>query len=154
LAEHAARAAISAASINPEKVDHVIFGKLFQFVSNLSTLLGNVIQSSKDAAYLARTVGLRVGVPIEKPAVTVNRLCGSGFEAVVEGARVSIVIVSNDLRLYFQQILVGDSRVVLAGGTESMSQAPFVVRNIRFGTTLGSNYEVTLLIYHIYPIFV
>jgi hypothetical protein len=48
-----------------------------------------VIQSSKDAAYLARTVGLRVGVPIEKPAVTVNRLCGSGFEAVVEGARVS-----------------------------------------------------------------
>lgn len=48
-----------------------------------------MIQSSKDAAYLARTVGLRVGVPIEKPAVTVNRLCGSGFEAVVEGARVS-----------------------------------------------------------------
>ncbi|KAI6171542.1 hypothetical protein M3Y97_01027900 [Aphelenchoides bicaudatus] len=112
LAEHAGRAALSAASIKPEKIDHVIFG--------------NVIQSSKDAAYLARTVGLRVGVPIEKPAVTVNRLCGSGFEAVVEAAR---------------QIIVGDSRVVLAGGTESMSQAPFVVRNTRFGTTLGQNYE-------------
>jgi acetyl-CoA acyltransferase 2 len=112
LAEHAARAAVSAASIKPEKIDHVIFG--------------NVIQSSKDAAYLARTVGLRVGVPIETPALTINRLCGSGFDAIIQGAR---------------QILVGDSRVVLAGGTESMSQAPFVVRNIRFGTALGSNYE-------------
>ncbi|KAI6204271.1 Acetyl-CoA acyltransferase 2 [Aphelenchoides besseyi] len=65
LAEHAARAAIGSAQIKPEKIDHVIF----------------------DAAYLARTVGLRVEVPIETPAVTTNRLCGSGFEAIIEGAR-------------------------------------------------------------------
>ncbi|KAI6180310.1 3-ketoacyl-CoA thiolase, mitochondrial [Aphelenchoides besseyi] len=112
LAEHAARAAIGSAQIKPEKIDHVIFG--------------NVIQSSKDAAYLARTVGLRVEVPIETPAVTTNRLCGSGFEAIIEGAR---------------QILVGDSKVVLAGGTECMSQSPFVVRGTRFGVPLGSNVE-------------
>ncbi|KAI6231162.1 3-ketoacyl-CoA thiolase, mitochondrial [Aphelenchoides besseyi] len=112
LAEHAARAAIGSAQIKPEKIDHVIFG--------------NVIQSSKDAAYLARTVGLRVEVPIETPAVTTNRLCGSGFEAIIEGAR---------------QILVGDSKVVLAGGTECMSQSPFVVRGTRFGVPLGSSVE-------------
>lgn len=86
-----------------------------------------MIQSSRDAAYLARTVGLRVEVPIETPAVTINRLCGSGFEAIVEGAR---------------QILVGDSKVVLAGGTENMTQAPFVVRNVRFGVPLGATNEV------------
>jgi len=112
LAEHVARAALASAQINPEKIDHVIFG--------------NVIPSSKDSAYLARTVGLRVNVPIESPAVTINRLCGSGFEAVIEGAR---------------QILVGDSKMVLTGGTESMSNSPFVVRNTRFGTSLGSSYE-------------
>ena len=75
-------------------------------------VFGNVLQTSADAPYLARHVGLRVGAPIETPAVTVNRLCGSGFEAVAQAA---------------QQILLGESRVVLAGGTESMSQAPHVV---------------------------
>ncbi|KAF7639938.1 hypothetical protein Mgra_00000379 [Meloidogyne graminicola] len=112
LAELVSKATLKASSISPENIDHVIFG--------------NVIQSSKDAAYLARHVGIRVGLPIHVPAVTINRLCGSGFEAIVQGA---------------QQILVGDSNVVLAGGTESMSQAPFAVRNIRFGTSLGANIE-------------
>jgi acetyl-CoA acyltransferase 2 len=112
LAEHASRAALASAQIKPEKIDHIVFG--------------NVMQSSKDAAYLARSVGLRIGIPIETPAVTINRLCGSGFDAIIQGAR---------------QILVGDSKVVLAGGTECMSQAPFVVRNVRFGTALGTNYE-------------
>ena len=90
------------------EVDHVVFG--------------NVLQTSTDAPYLARHVGLRIGLPIETPAVTVNRLCGSGFEAVVQGA---------------QQILLGESDVVLAGGTESMSQAPHVVRGARWGLRLG-----------------
>ncbi|KAL7078657.1 hypothetical protein ACQ4LE_002538 [Meloidogyne hapla] len=112
LAEIVSKAALKASSISPENIDHVIFG--------------NVIQSSKDAAYLARHVGLRVEIPVHVPAVTVNRLCGSGFEAIVQGV---------------QQIISGDSKVVLAGGTESMSQAPFAVRNIRFGTQLGLNYE-------------
>ncbi|CAK5062208.1 unnamed protein product [Meloidogyne enterolobii] len=112
LAEIVSKAALKASSISPENIDHVIFG--------------NVIQSSKDAAYLARHVGLRVEIPVHVPAVTVNRLCGSGFEAIVQAA---------------QQIISGDSKVVLAGGTESMSQAPFAVRNIRFGSQLGVNYE-------------
>jgi acetyl-CoA acetyltransferase family protein len=65
---------------------------------------------------------LRAGLPVETPALTVNRLCGSGFEALIQGAR---------------QILLGESRVVLAGGTESMSQAPHVVRGARWGLRLG-----------------
>jgi acetyl-CoA acetyltransferase family protein len=84
--------------------------------------MGNVVQTSADAAYLARHVALRAGCPVETPAVTVNRLCGSGFEAVIHGAH---------------QILLGESRVVLAGGTESMSQAPHVIRGARWGLRLG-----------------
>jgi acetyl-CoA acetyltransferase family protein len=104
----AAREAIARAGVAAADVDHVI--------------MGNVVQSSADAAYLARHVGLRAGVPEEAPAVTVNRLCGSGFESIVQGA---------------QQILLGDSSVVLAGGTESMSQAPHVLRGARWGFRLG-----------------
>uniref|UniRef100_A0A1I7ZLB4 3-ketoacyl-CoA thiolase, mitochondrial n=1 Tax=Steinernema glaseri TaxID=37863 RepID=A0A1I7ZLB4_9BILA len=113
LAEISSRAAIQAAAINPENVDHVV--------------MGNVLQTSADAPYLARHVGLRVGLPENVPAVTVNRLCGSGFEAIVQGS---------------YQIIAGDARVVLVGGTESMSQAPFVVRNTRFGTALGTEYKL------------
>jgi acetyl-CoA acetyltransferase family protein len=104
----AAGEALARAGVPAAEVDHVVFG--------------NVLQTSADAPYLARHVGLRVGLPIETPAVTVNRLCGSGFEAVVQGA---------------QQILLGESQVVLAGGTESMSQAPHVVRGARWGLRLG-----------------
>jgi acetyl-CoA acyltransferase 2 len=100
--------ALARSGVPPAEVDHVVFG--------------NVLQTSADAPYLARHVGLRIGLPIETPAVTVNRLCGSGFEAVVQGA---------------QQILLRESRVVLAGGTESMSQAPHVVRGARWGLRLG-----------------
>jgi acetyl-CoA acetyltransferase family protein len=87
-------------------------------------VIGNAMQTSADAAYLARHVGLRVGCPLETPALTVNRLCGSGFEAVVQAAH---------------QILLGESRAVLAGGTESMSQAPHVARGLRFGLKLGQS---------------
>jgi acetyl-CoA acyltransferase 2 len=104
----AAKGALARSGVEPATVDHVVFG--------------NVLQTSADAIYLARHVGLRVGLPIEIPAVTVNRLCGSGFEAVAQAA---------------QQIVLGESRVVLAGGTESMSQAPHVVRGARWGLRLG-----------------
>jgi acetyl-CoA acetyltransferase family protein len=104
----ASREALERSGLEPAAVDHVVFG--------------NVLQTSADAIYLARHIGLRSGVPLETPAVTVNRLCGSGFEAVAQAA---------------QQILLGDSRVVLAGGTESMSQAPHVVRGARWGLRLG-----------------
>jgi acetyl-CoA acetyltransferase family protein len=104
----AARAALDRAGIEPSAVGHVVFG--------------NVLQTSADAPYLARHVGLRAGLPIETPAVTVNRLCGSGFEAVIQGAH---------------RILLGETDVVLTGGTESMSQAPHVVRGARWGLRLG-----------------
>jgi acetyl-CoA acyltransferase 2 len=86
------------------------------------TVVGNALQTSADAIYCARHVGLKAGVPIETPAVTVNRLCGSGFEAITQGA---------------QLIMLGEADAVLAGGTESMSQAPHVVRGARWGIRLG-----------------
>ncbi len=109
LAVRASVEALARSGIQPADVDHVVFG--------------NVLQTSSDAPYLARHVGLKAGVPLERPAVTVNRLCASGFEAIAQGA---------------QQILLGHSRVVLAGGTESMSQAPHVIRGARWGLRLGS----------------
>lgn len=104
----AAQGALARASVPADAVDHVVFG--------------NVLQTSADAIYLARHIGLRSGLPVATPALTVNRLCGSGFEAVIQAA---------------QQIVLGESRVVLAGGTESMSQAPHVVRGARWGLRLG-----------------
>lgn len=104
----AAKAAIARAGLPVERYDHAVFG--------------NALQTSKDAIYLARHIALRAGLPIPVPALTVNRLCGSGFESIIEGAR---------------QILLGESRVVLAGGTESMSQAPHVLRGARWGYRLG-----------------
>ncbi len=97
-------AALEAAGVSPEQVDHTFFG--------------NALQTSPDAIYLARHVALRAKIPQERPALTVNRLCGSGFEAIVQGAK---------------EILLGDANVCLTGGTESMSQAPHVVRGARWG---------------------
>jgi len=108
LGTHAARHALDRAGVEPGDVDHVVFG--------------NALQTSADAIYMARHVGLHAGLPIETPAVTVNRLCGSGFEAIIQGA---------------QQIILGESATVLAGGAESMSQAPHVVRGARWGLRLG-----------------
>ena len=99
-----AEAALAAAAIEPTDVGHVFYG--------------NALQTSADAIYLARHVGLRAGVPQETGALTVNRLCGSGFQAIVSGA---------------QEILLGGTEVALCGGTESMSQAPHVVRGARWG---------------------
>lgn len=108
-----ARDAIAASGASAEEFDHVVFG--------------NVQQTSSDAIYLARHIGLEAGLPIETPALTVNRLCGSGFEAVTQGA---------------QQIMLGRSELVLAGGTESMSQAPHVVRGARWGLRLAAQAEL------------
>uniref|UniRef100_A0A4W6BYC4 Acetyl-CoA acyltransferase 2 n=1 Tax=Lates calcarifer TaxID=8187 RepID=A0A4W6BYC4_LATCA len=115
LAEHAAKAALAAGGVAPELVNSVI--------------MGNVMQSSADAPYIARHVGLRCGVPIPVPALTVNRLCGSGFQAIISGA---------------QEICLKESEVVLCGGSESMSQAPYAVRNIRFGTRFGVDLKVAV----------
>eukprot|EP00158_Paraphelidium_tribonemae_P007304 Partr_v1_DN28188_c0_g1_i1_m55021 putative acetyl-CoA acyltransferase 2 len=87
-----------------------------------SVIFGNVCQTSTDAAYLARHVGHRVKLPIATPALTINRLCGSGFQTIIQAV---------------QEISVGESEIVLTGGTENMSQAPYAVRNIRWGTRYG-----------------
>jgi acetyl-CoA acyltransferase 2 len=108
LAAEASRVAIERSGLKPADIDHSVFG--------------NALQTSADAIYFARHVALKAGVPVETPALTVNRLCGSGFEAIAQGA---------------QQIILGESRAVLCGGGESMSQAPHVLRGARWGLRLG-----------------
>jgi acetyl-CoA acyltransferase 2 len=110
LGVHAAKAAIAQARVAPELIDNVVFG--------------NVVQTSADAIYLARHVALRAGLPQAVPALTVNRLCGSGFEAVVDAAL---------------EMIAGNSECALVGGAESMSQAPHVARGMRFGLPLGKS---------------
>ncbi|MGE3273647.1 MAG: acetyl-CoA C-acetyltransferase [Vicinamibacterales bacterium] len=104
----ASKGALERTGIEPAWVDHVVFG--------------NVQQSSVDAHYGARHVGLKAGLPIEVPALTVNRLCGSGVQAVISGA---------------QHIQLGEAGVVLAGGMENMSQVPHIIRGLRSGLKLG-----------------
>src|SRR3954447_16670508 len=112
----AARAAMERTRIAPADIDHVVFG--------------NVLQTSSDAVYGARHVSLKAGVPVEVPALTVNRLCGSGIQAAISGA---------------QMIRLGEAALVLTGGMESMSQAPHVIRGLRNGLRLGQgNLEDTL----------
>lgn len=104
----AAKAALDRSRVRAEDIDHVV--------------IGNALQTSGDAIYGARHVALKAGVPIEKPALTVNRLCGSGIQSIVSGA---------------QMILLSEAECVLAGGMESMSQAPHVIRGARWGLKLG-----------------
>jgi acetyl-CoA acetyltransferase family protein len=104
----AGKEAIRRAGTDPDEFDHVVFG--------------NVMQTSADALYGARHVGLKAGLPIETPAVTVNRLCGSGMESITQAA---------------QRILLGEAKLVLAGGMENMSQCPHVIRGARTGFKLG-----------------
>ena len=118
LGAFAAQGAIERSGINPKEFDHVVFG--------------NAQQTSGDALYGARHVGLRAGLPIETPALTVNRLCGSGMQAIVNAA---------------QMIQTDEAKIVLAGGMEAMSQAPFVIRG-RDGFTLapGGKLEDSLMV--------
>ena len=104
----AASAAMKRTQVKPDDVDHVVFG--------------NVLQSSSDAVYGARHVGLKAGLPVEVPALTVNRLCGSGIQAAISAAHL---------------ILHDEADIVLTGGMESMSQAPHVIRGLRNGLRLG-----------------
>jgi acetyl-CoA acyltransferase 2 len=114
----AAKAAIERAGVEPGEFDHVVFG--------------NAQQTTGDALYGARHVGLKAGLPIETPALTVNRLCGSGMQAIVSAA---------------QMIQTDEAKMVLAGGMESMSQAPFCIRG-RDGFSLvpGGKIEDSLMV--------
>src|SRR5258706_9015383 len=104
----AARAAIAASGVAAEDIDH--------------TVMGNALQTSGDAIYGARHVALKAGVPIDRPALTVNRLCGSGIQSIISGA---------------QMIMLGEAETALVGGMESMSQATHVIRGARSGLALG-----------------
>lgn len=104
----ASKEAIKRSGVDSKEIEHVVFG--------------NVQQSSSDAHYGARHVGLKAGLPVETPAVTVNRLCGSGMEAISQAA---------------QRILLGEAKMVLAGGMENMTQVPHVIRGARSGFRLG-----------------
>ena len=104
----ASRSAFEKTGVKPEWIEHAVFG--------------NVLQTSSDAIYGARHVALKAGVPQEVPALTVNRLCGSGIQAAVNGA---------------QLIQLGEAGMVLTGGIESMSQAPHIMRGLRTGLRLG-----------------
>jgi acetyl-CoA acetyltransferase family protein len=106
----ASRGALERTGARPEWIDHVVFG--------------NVQQSSVDAHYGARHVGLKAGVRVETPALTVNRLCGSGIQALVSAS---------------QMVQLGESDMALAGGMENMSQVPHVVRGARTGLKLGQS---------------
>src|SRR5579862_1663048 len=112
LAVAASEAAIARSGVPKEQFDEVVFG--------------NVIQSSADAIYLARHVGLRAGLPIGVPALTLNRLCGSGLQAILSAA---------------QTLRLGEATYALAGGTENMSQSPHVVRGARKGFAFGANVQ-------------
>jgi acetyl-CoA acetyltransferase family protein len=104
----AAKAALEETHVSPEEIDHTVFG--------------NALQTSGDAIYGARHVALKAGVPFERPALTVNRLCGSGIQSIISGA---------------QMIQLEEANTALVGGMESMSQAPHVIRGARTGFALG-----------------
>lgn len=103
-----ANEAIARSGLSPQDVQHVVFGQ--------------VIQSEPKDAYLARVIGVNAGVPVEAPAFTLNRLCGSGVQAIVSSA---------------QMLRLGEADVALAGGAESMSSAPHVLKTARWGTKMG-----------------
>jgi len=113
LGAHAAKAAIERAGVEATSIDHVV--------------MGNALQTSVDAIYGARHVGLKAGTAESCPALTVNRLCGSGIQSLVNGA---------------QMILLGEATTVLAGGMESMSQAPYAFYGGRNGIPFGTAPEL------------
>lgn len=118
LAAHASKAALERAKVDPESVDHVV--------------IGNALQTSMDAIYGARHVGLKSGCAQSAPALTVNRLCGSGIQSIVNGS---------------QMLQLGEATTVLAGGMENMSQAPYVLYGARRGFPFGKAPEMQDLLF-------
>src|SRR5205807_9004005 len=110
LAAIASQEAIRRSGVEPREFDHAVFG--------------NAQQTSGDALYGARHVALKAGLPIETPALTVNRLCGSGLQAIVSAA---------------QMLQLGEGRIALAEGSENMTQSPHVIRGARSGFKLGQS---------------
>jgi acetyl-CoA acyltransferase 2 len=105
----ASQAALAQAQVDPTEVDHVIFG--------------NVLYSPADSIYIPRHIGLRLGIPQSIPALGINRLCGTGFQVIVEA---------------YHQMLAGDTQIALVGGVENMSMSPYVLRGARWGMKMGN----------------
>ncbi|MDR3608538.1 MAG: acetyl-CoA C-acyltransferase, partial [Oligoflexia bacterium] len=112
----AAQAALEQAKVSPNEIDHVI--------------IGNVIPATGDAAYTPRHVGLKLGIPQSIPALGINRLCGSGFQVIVEA---------------YQQMLAGETKIALVGGVENMSMTPYMSRGARWGMRMGNAQFTDLL---------
>ncbi|MBY0470085.1 acetyl-CoA C-acetyltransferase [bacterium] len=116
LAVAACKAALEQAHVSPEQINHVI--------------IGNILASAPEFLYLPRHVGLKVGVPQAVPSLGLNRLCGTGFQAIVDAS---------------QQMIAGDTEVALVGGVENMSMAPYLLRNVRWGAKMGHFQTTDLL---------
>jgi acetyl-CoA acyltransferase 2 len=114
---HSAKAALAQAGVRPDQIDHVIYG--------------NVLHSAGDSIYSPRHIGLYAGIPIEVPALGLNRLCGSGFQAIIEA---------------YQQMTAGDTEVALVGGIENMSMSPYAVRAARWGLRMGNHEMVDTMV--------
>jgi acetyl-CoA C-acetyltransferase len=112
----AAKAAIERAGVDPSLVGHAVFGQ--------------VVSTEPSDAYVARVAAVNAGVPIETPALTVNRLCGSGLQAIVTAAQIA---------------MLGDCDIALAGGTEVMSRAPYLLPGMRWGQRMGDGVAVDVL---------
>lgn len=112
LGVHSAKAALAQSGVRADQIDHVIYG--------------NVLHSAPDSIYSPRHIGLHAGVPQNIPALGINRLCGSGFQAIVDA---------------YQQMCAGDTQVALVGGIENMSMSPYAIRGARWGLRMG-NHEV------------
>jgi acetyl-CoA C-acetyltransferase len=117
LGELAIRAALAQAELDPAEVQHVV--------------MGNVIHTEPRDAYLSRVAAVEAGIPFETPALTVNRLCGSGLQAIVSAA---------------QTIMLGDADVAIAGGAESMSRGGFLLPNERWGARLGDGRVLDMVV--------
>lgn len=113
LAVHTTKAALERAGVPADAIDHVV--------------IGNVLQSSADAIYGARHVGLKAGTPQSAGGLTVNRICGSGIQSIVSAS---------------QMLLLGESSMAIAGGMENMSQAPHVLRGGRDGLRFGAQTQL------------
>ena len=116
LALSATRAALEQAGVEPAQIDHVI--------------LGNVLHSAPDSIYTPRHLGLQAGIPEAVPALGINRLCGSGFQAIIEA---------------YQQMTAGDTGVALVGGVENMSLSPYVLRGARWGMKMGNQQAIDMM---------
>jgi acetyl-CoA C-acetyltransferase len=117
LAALCVREAVSRAGVEPADIGHVVFG--------------NIIHTDVHDHYLARVAGVKGGLPFETPALTLNRLCGSGLQAIITAA---------------QAIMLGDANAAVAGGAENMSRSPYLVPSARWGARMNDATMIDVMV--------